>query len=100
MNKPIREPAIQMISPKGIFKWPALNDPKPTYDKKNKEYVVQLVLQEDDDATRAFIQQLDPYYEAAIQRAQAAFDAMPLPNRKKLGNIKPYPLYSEVFDKE
>lgn len=94
---------LKLSSPKGVFKYPRLNEPDygtDEYPKKDGEYSIRLILVEGDPATQAFIERLQPLYEDALAEAQVEFDQLPVASRKKHGAVKPNDLYQIVYDDE
>lgn len=96
-----RAKAPAFVTPKGVFRFPKLSEPDfgtDDYPKAAGEYSVQLVLTLSDPATQALIAKLEPFYQAALGNAEAAFKALKAETRKKLGKVNANPLYTELLD--
>lgn len=88
-------------SPKGKFRYPALNTPDYGTDDHPKpagEYKVHLILTEKEAAP--FIKELQPIYDEAIRAGEEAFAGLKVEQRKKLKELKVNPLYDEEYDKD
>lgn len=93
----------QFVSPVGTFKFPALHEPSygsKDYPKPEGVWDVRLLLKKDDPVTKAFIAKLAPQMAEAEAFGQEQFDALPKPQRVKIGAPKLAALYADVFDKE
>jgi len=93
----------QFTSPKGTFKYPKLSEPDygtKEYPCPQGRYGLKLVMPAKAPETKAFIKALTPAYEEALAEAKEAFEKLPVATRKKLGEVKPNPLFTEVYDKE
>lgn len=77
---------IKMVSPKGVFVFPKLNEPDTKFNAAG-EYSVKLSLRAEDPATQAFIAKLAPIHENSIKAAEVAFKALKPEARKKLGSV-------------
>ena len=92
---------IKLVSPKATFRYPKLNEPDygtDQYPIEGGAYSVQLVLPAED--AKVLIDKLQPIYDEAIAEGQIKFDALPVAQRKKYGNLKEQSFYTEEYDKE
>jgi hypothetical protein len=93
----------KFISPKGVFKFPALAEPdygNKDYPKPDGVYKVLLVLQADAPETKAFIAKLDPIYQEALSKGREEFAKLKVETRKKLKDITENSLFTVLYDKE
>ncbi|QFP93707.1 single-stranded DNA-binding protein [Ralstonia phage P-PSG-11-1] len=98
-EKKQRNPSF--TSPRGVFKYPALNKPdygNEQFPKPNGEYKVQLILSEAE--AQPLIEKLQPLYNAAIEEGKAKFKELKVEQRKKLGALKENDLYATEYDQE
>lgn len=99
----IKQPKrISYMSPRGTFKYPSLSLPdygNESFPKPDGEFKLALICPLD-DATSAFIDKLMPVWQEAIDKGDKAFEALPLPARKKLGKTNPQMFYVEEYDPE
>lgn len=89
------------VSPKGIFKYPALTSPdygNDSFPKPDGEYKVTLILDQKD--ADKLVEKLQPLYDEAMEAAEEEFGKMKVASRKKLGEVKPNDLFTEVYDPE
>lgn len=94
---------LKFTSPRGIFLWPRLSAPYYGSDQfpvPDGVYTVNLVLQKDDPATKAFLAKLKPVYDAAIAKAEEEFKKLKPEARKKLKEVTPNEFYTERLDPE
>ena len=90
-------------SPIATFKYPKLNEPDygtKEYPNPDGSYNVRLVMGADSPEAKELLATLQPHYENARAEADAAFAALPVGTRKKLGSVKMNPLFSEIYDRE
>lgn len=98
-NKRVKNPTG--TTPKGIFKYPALDKPdygNEKFPKPNGEYKVQLILSEAD--AQPLIDKLQPTYDAAIEEGKAEFAKLKVEARKKLKELTANDLYAIEYDRE
>jgi hypothetical protein len=91
------------VTPKGVFKFPKLNNPDrgtKEYPKPDGEYSVKLVVRQDDPAVVAFLDKLQPLFDEAIEQAEKEFKGLKVETRKKLKEVKVNPLFTTLYDKE
>lgn len=96
-----RPRAPTFTSPKGVFSYPKLSEVDfgtREFPKPEGEYSVVLFLKADDETTQAFIAKLEPYHQQAIANGEAAFKALKVETRKKLGKISVNDLYTVKLD--
>jgi hypothetical protein len=99
-NKPKR---IKMVSPRGTFVWPRLDEPdygNEKYPKPDGEFSVQLRMEADNPAMKTFIAKLQPFHDAAVKAAEAKFKELKVDQRKKLGKVTVNDLYRTIYDEE
>lgn len=94
----------QYYTPIGVFKYAHLNKPDTRY-KEEGEYSVVVALDKDDEATAAFIKQIDALVPKQEEAAEEGFEnASPKQKAtwKKKGITEPtiMPWYDEEFDDE
>ncbi len=83
-------------SPKGIFKWPRLNEPDTKY-KAEGLYSVKLIL--DGEAAKSLIGKLQPHFDAAVADAKEKYAPLPVKTRKEK-EFKVNKYFSPVYDEE
>jgi hypothetical protein len=91
------------VTPKGVFKFPKLNNPDrgtKEYPKPDGEYSVKLVVRQDDPAVVAFLEKLQPLFDEAVEAAEKEFKGLKVETRKKLKEVKVNPLFTTLYDKE
>lgn len=88
---------VSMTSPRGVFKYPKLNEPDTKFNPAG-DYSVKLVLA--GKAAADLIDALQPHYDAAVALAEEQFAALPVANRRRLKEITFNPFYTPVFDEE
>lgn len=96
-----REKRPQYITPRGVFKYPALSAPDygtDEYPKPNGEYKVTLVIHEDD--AEPLLKKLRPLHEGAMEKGREEFAKLKVEARKKLKEVTEQPLYTTVYDPE
>lgn len=95
----IKRPSF--TSPAGVFKFPSLSKPdfgNVKFPKPDGEFKTGLVVSR--AVAQSLIDALQPEWEAAIKEGQAEFAKLPLPTRKKMGELKEQPFYQDEFDPE
>ena len=98
-----KKPAVKLKTPAGRLGWPKLSEPDygtKDYPKPDGEYSTKLILKADDPATRAFLKELQPHYEAALEAGKEEFAKLKPETRKKLKQVNENPLFTELLDKE
>lgn len=93
----------KFISFKGAFKFPKLSEPDfgtDEYPKPDGEFSLKLVGQADAADVKKMIAELAPLHAAAVEKGKKLFKELPIATRKKLGELKVNPLFTEVYDKE
>ena len=98
-EKKQRNPSF--TTPRGVFKYPALNKPdygNEQFPKPNGEYKVQLILSEAE--AQPLIEKLQPLYDAAIAEGKEKFKELKVEARKKLGKVTENDLYATEYDQE
>jgi hypothetical protein len=90
-------------TPKLVLKFPKIH--APDYGSKNipkpdGEFSTKAIGMMDDPAVRAFIAKLQPHYDAAMDAAAEEFKALKAESRKKLGSVKPNPMFVELLDQD
>jgi len=98
-----KKPAVKLKTPAGRLKWPKLSEPDygtRTFPVPEGEYSTKLILKEDDPATRAFLKELQPHYEAALESGKEEFAKLKPEARKRLKQVSENPLFTEILDKE
>jgi hypothetical protein len=106
MSKTDKRP--QLMSPKGKFRYPKLNEMDwgtEKHKKKDPEYNVQLVLKADSPEAKKLIKDLEPFYEEAKAKGAEGFKALSVKTRKELEKDgvkgpKIASLYETIYDKE
>lgn len=103
MTAPTKRPKRPTyMSPKGVFKYPALSKPdfgNEEFPKPDGEFKTAIICPLDAD-TQALIDKLTPAWNDAIAKGHEAFAKLPLASRKKLGSLKEQPFYEEEYDPE
>lgn len=104
-----RPKMIVGTTPRGVFKYPKLNEPdygSKDYPVPNGQFVVRLILREADPKTQAFIKKMEAEQAKAKAVAEEKFKAMKVANKQKLKaangdeGIKANPLYTVIYDEE
>jgi hypothetical protein len=88
-------------SPAGSFKFPSLSKPdfgNVKFPKPDGEFKTGLVVSR--ELAQPLIDKLMPEWQAAIAEGQVEFSKLPLPTRKKMGELKEQMFYQEEFDPE
>jgi hypothetical protein len=106
MSKTDKRP--KLMSPKGKFRYPKLNEPDLGTEKNKKkdpEYNLQLVLKADSPEAKKLIADLEPFYEEAKAKGAEGFKGLSLKTRKELEKEgvkgpKVAALYETIYDKE
>jgi len=83
-------------TPKGVFKWPRLNEPDTKY-KAEGLYSVKLIL--DEQSAKALIAKLQPHFDAAVAEAKEKYAALPVKTRKEK-EFKTNKFFSPVYDED
>jgi hypothetical protein len=91
------KPNPKFTTPKGVFKFPRLNEPDTKFNK-NGEYSVKLIVPMAE--AKALADKLAPAFDAAKLEGETRFKELPVASRKKLGELTVNPLFTEVFDEE
>jgi len=91
---------IKITSPRGILKYPRLNEPDGKFDPERPAYRTSLILNGRNENVKAFLAKLDELMEQAKSQAAADFKELKIETRKKIGEIIPNPAYSQVYDEE
>lgn len=93
---------IKGTTPRGSFVYPALTKPdygNEAFPQPDGVYKVNLRLSEEE--AEPLIKKLQPIWDQAEVDGQAAFDALPVANRKKLKNgFQMNDMYETEYDKE
>jgi hypothetical protein len=104
MAQKSKKPTLHKITfPAAPFRYPRLSEidyGSDEFPDPEGSFNVTLVYREDSEDAQALLAKLTPHYEAAREAAEAAFAALPIGTRKKLGAISCNPLYSVLYDKE
>ena len=98
-NKKPKNP--EFTSPRGIFRYPKLNEPDYGTDKFPKpdgEYSVRLILTEAE--AEPLIEKLQPLLDAAVAEGKEKFKELPVATRKKLKEITINDLCQVEYDPE
>lgn len=88
-------------TPRGVFRYPALDKPdygNEKFPKPDGEYKVQVILSEAQAAP--LLKTLEPIHAQAIEEGEEAFKELKVDARKKLKEIKVQDLYAVEYDKE
>lgn len=96
-----RPKLVELTTPRGVFRYPSIHEPdygNEDYPKPEGQYRVSLILEHDDPKTQAFLEDLKPHYEEAMQKADEEFAKLPVGSRKKLKEVTQNPLFNEVYD--
>ncbi|WP_025886481.1 hypothetical protein [Asaia prunellae] len=94
-----KAPKKILTTPKGVLQFPSLRTPNTKFTPEGN-FEAPLILRQDCPDTQAFLAKLEPFYKQAEAFAQEQFKALPVGSRKKLGEVKMNPLYTEVYDKD
>ena len=91
-----------MQTPVGVFKYCHLNKPDTKFDAVG-DFSVSVVFDAEAPAVKRMIAALDKEYAKAIAEAREQFDAISVPNKKKLAAkgikaVVPLPFYEEEYD--
>lgn len=92
---------FQSTTPKGTFRYPALDKPDYGTDehpKPNGEFKTQMLFTEAE--AESLIKSLKPIHEQAIKDGEAEFAKLKVDQRKKLKELSVNDLYSIEYDKE
>lgn len=103
MAKDKRPQFPKYTSIKGTFSWPKVNEPdygNEKYPVKEGQYVVNLVVPQNDKATKDFIKKLTPHYREAIEAGKQAFEGLGAQQRKKLKSLTENEFYTVELDRE
>ena len=95
-----KQKAPSFVSPKGIFRYPALTKPDfgtKEYPKVNGEYKVSLILTEEE--AQPLIEKLQPLHDAAVSEGEAKFQELKVEQRKKLKELTVTDMYTVEYDK-
>lgn len=98
-NKKPKNP--EFVSPRGIFRYPKLNEPDygtKEFPKPDGEYSVRLILTEAE--AEPLVEQLQPHLDAAVAEAQEKFKELPVATRKKLKEVTVNELFQVEYDQE
>lgn len=98
-----KKQAPKFVTPRVILKWPKLHKidyGTNEYPKPDGEYATKAVMQADDEDVKAFLKKLQPLYDEALATAEEEFKKLKVETRKKLGGIKPNPLFTTLYDQE
>ncbi len=96
-----KEKLPSFVSPKGVFRYPALTSPDygtKEFPKADGEYKVQLILTEAE--AKPLIEKLQPIFDAAISEGEEKFKELKVEQRKKLGSLKVNDFYATEYDQE
>jgi hypothetical protein len=96
-----KEKLPSFVSPKGVFRYPALTSPDygtKEFPKADGEYKVQLILTEAE--AKPLIEKLQPIFDAAISEGEEKFKELKVEQRKKLGALKVNDFYSTEYDQQ
>jgi hypothetical protein len=96
-----KEKLPSFVSPKGVFRYPALTSPDygtKEFPKADGEYKVQLILTEAE--AQPLIEKLQPLFDAAISEGHEKFKELKVEQRKKLGELKVNDIYATEYDQE
>lgn len=98
-NKKPKNP--EFVSPRGIFRYPKLNEPDygtESFPKPDGEYSVRLILSEAE--AQPLVDKLQPLLDAAVEEGKEKFKELPVATRKKLKDITVNDLYQIEYDQE
>jgi len=95
-----RTKQIKITTPRGVLKYPRINEPDGKFDPERPAYRTSLILDGRDENVKAFLSKLDELMEQAKAQAAAEFKELKIETRKKIGEIIPNPAYSQVYDEE
>ena len=96
-----KEKLPSFVSPKGVFRYPALTSPDygtKEFPKADGEYKVQLILTEAE--AQPLIEKLQPLFDAAISEGHEKFKELKVEQRKKLGELKINEFYATEYDQQ
>lgn len=96
-----KQKAPSFVTPKGVFRYPALIKPDygtKEYPKVNGEYKVSLILTEEE--AQPLIEKLQPLHDAAVSEGEEKFKELKIEQRKKLKELTVTDLYTVEYDKE
>lgn len=88
-------------SPAGRFRYPKLNAPDygtEKFPKPDGDFNVQLALAEGGPAHERLVSLLQPLWDAAIEEARAAYEALPAAKKRKAKEPDPSDLFEPIFD--
>ena len=91
----------EYLSPRGIFKYPSLNTPdygNDTVPIPNGVFKTGIIVSLED--AQDLINKLMPVYEDALNEGRQKFKDLPIPARKKLGEVTANMFYETEYDKE
>jgi len=92
---------FKATTPRGVFRYPALDKPdfgNEKFPKPNGVYKVQLILSEAD--AEPLIAKLKPIYDQAIADGEVEFKGLKVEARKKLKELTQNDLYAIEYDKD
>jgi hypothetical protein len=92
---------FQATTPRGIFRYPALDKPdfgNEEFPKPQGVYKVQLILTEQE--AEPLIAKLAPLYDQAVAEGNEKFKGLKVEQRKKLKELKVNDLYAQEYDRE
>lgn len=98
-NKRQKNP--EFVTPRGVFRYPKLNEPDygtKDFPKPDGEYSVRLILTEAE--AEPFLKKLQPVLDEAVADAEEKFKALPVATRKKLKEVTVNDLYQIEYDPE
>lgn len=98
-----RPKPVQIVSPKGTFRFPKLSEPdygNEKFPKPDGEYSVQLILRLDSPEAIHLISKLSPLHEQAVAEAKEAFSKLPVATRKKLKEVTINDPVNVLYDKD
>lgn len=93
----------EFVSPRGTFRYPALDKPdygNADYPKPQGVYKVDLILEESAEATQAFLKKLEPLHAEAVKAGEEGFKALKVEARKRLKELTVNPLYKIEYDRD
>lgn len=96
MAKETKKKNPTFTTPRGVFKYPKLNEPDTKF-KEAGEYNVKLILSA--EAGQALVDKLTPVFEEAVAAGEAAYAELPVATRKKTP-FKVNDFHSPVYDEE
>lgn len=99
-----KKPALpSTVFPDGTFKWPKINKPdfgSKEYPNPDGAFKVSVVYRKDSPEFKRLMKEMQPHYEDALAKGEAAFADLKVADRKKLGAMKPKLWYSEIYDED